>query len=326
MSPAFSRLVTSPDWREDATAWIAEQAAAAGVRVLGVPEQRRLRPWSTHLVVETDAGRWWFKALCPSMAFEPALQRALAVLVPEYVVAPLAIDAARGWMLTRDEGEVLGETRDPTVDDWRLVLRQAGELQRRVAAERDLLLAAGMPDCSPSTVPERFDRLLERFSALPGSHPSRLAADGARVLRSGRGRLVDAADELAAALPATLQHGDLHPWNVFAASNGRPPRLFDLGDAQWACGAEVLAVPRAWIEQRSAVAWAEVDEAYAAAWPERLDLAELRRLGPLAELTHAVNRAQTWLDSLETATAAEVQEWGAVPRTHLLRVADGTSP
>ena len=77
------------------------------------------------------------------MAFEPAVHRTLARLDPGEVDEPVAVDAERGWMLTRDRGTTLGDSHEATLDDWRAVVALAARLQRRVADHGPDLLAAG---------------------------------------------------------------------------------------------------------------------------------------------------------------------------------------
>src|ERR671921_1542940 len=108
MAEPFSGLVSSAAWRADVEEWVHERVAERGHRVTGPLDQRRTRAWSTQIVVPTDAGPLWFKANCPSMAFEPALHDLLATVVPREVDPPYAIDARRGWMMTTDHGTTLG--------------------------------------------------------------------------------------------------------------------------------------------------------------------------------------------------------------------------
>ena len=96
----FSEVVTSPTWRSDAEEWIRDRVVAAGRTVTGEITQPRVRPWSTQLIVPTDAGLRWFKANCPALAFEPALHATLARLEPDEVDEPFAVDAERGWIVT----------------------------------------------------------------------------------------------------------------------------------------------------------------------------------------------------------------------------------
>ena len=189
-------------------------------------------------------------------------------------------------MLTRDRGTTLGDSHEATVDDWRAVVALAARLQRRLADHGPDLLAAGLPDCSPHTVPSRFAELTDALAALPREHPSHLDEAGSRRLRAASGPVDDAVGALLdGPLPVALfQHGDLHPGNVFAVE--RRLRLFDFGDAQWAYPLATLAVPWGWIDRLSTVPWPAVVEAYASEWSDVVSPAELDRLLPAAMVTH----------------------------------------
>ena len=113
---------------------------------------------------------------------------------------------------------------------------------------------------------------------------------------------------LAGPLPSTLQHGDLHPWNVFATQDGL--RFFDFGDAQWAHALEVLAVPYGYSSRVTHHPWDAILDAYAEVWSDVLDRASLEALMVPAMVTHAVNRSFTWLGALEGAQPDELREWG----------------
>lgn len=316
MDQAFSQRVTSRGWLDEAHAWVHERAEEAGHVLAGPIQQPRVRPWSTQLVVPTDRGRLWFKANCPSMAFEPALHELLAGIAPDQVAAPLAIDPGRGWMLTVDRGETLGDSREPTLADWRGVLIATARLQRRLADHRDDVLATGVPDCAPVTVPDRFDALLDLLRSVPADHPSFVDTETAERLAARRDELVEAVARLAtSAIPVTVQHGDVHPWNAFADL-----RVFDFGDLQWAHALEVLSVPYGWITSRTDIAWDEVMATYAEMWSDVASPRDVAELYAATAFTQAVNRALTWWESLETATPEEWTEWGDAPRHHLLRV------
>ena len=106
-----------PEWRVEAERWIRSTLDGLGVSVTGAMEQQRLRPWSTQLTVATDVGHVWFKENCPGQWFEAGLLAALAELVPDAVVAPLAVEPERGWFLTPDHGATLTD-RSADVDLW----------------------------------------------------------------------------------------------------------------------------------------------------------------------------------------------------------------
>ncbi len=317
MGRPFSEHVASDAWRREAEDWIGERLAGGGRTLTGEITQPRIRPWSTQLVVPTDAGTLWFKANCPSMAFEPLLHAELARLVPDAVDMPFAIDADRGWIVTADRGTTLGDSHEPSADDWRLLLDETARMQRLLAEHGVELAATGLPDCSPRTVPERFDRIVDTFASLPAEHPSHVSADVEVELRAKREAISDAAHLLAESpLPVTWQHGDLHPWNVFATDAGL--RIFDFGDGQWSHALEVLSVPYGWIEARTELAWSDVVGAYADAWGVTVE--DLDGPWHASALTQSVNRALTWWAALAGATAAEWTEWGDAPLYHLKRV------
>ncbi|TPG16241.1 phosphotransferase [Pedococcus bigeumensis] len=316
MDGLFSHWVATDAWRDEATAWIRDELAAVGRQVTGEVDQRRIRPWSTQLVVPTDRGTVWFKANCPALAFEPAVHRALSSLEPDEVDEPLAVDDARGWMMTADRGATLGDSRDATLEDWQAVVRLAATLQRRVAEEGPTLWRAGLPDCSPQTVPARYRWLIEQLAALPGDHPSHLADDGRTELEEGISVVEEAVETLcAASLPVTLQHGDLHPRNVFAVGNSL--RTFDFGDAQWAHALEMLAVPYGYVTRLTTHPWPDVLSAYAQVWSDVIDSADLEALMTPAMVTHGVNRSFTWLGSIVGAQPHELAEWGDSPLYYL---------
>ena len=314
---AFSEVVSSPAWRAEAEDWVRAQVAESGSRVVGDITQPRVRPWSTQLVVPTDAGRLWFKANCRSLAFEPAVHRTLARLDPGEVDEPFAVDVDRGWILTRDRGATLGDSHEATLDDWRAVVAVAARLQRRLAAHGPELLAAGLPDRSPHTVPARYAEQIDALAALPREHPSHLDESTVGRLRSASGLVDDAvATILASPVPtASLQHGDLHPGNVFAVE-GRL-RVFDFGDAQWSHPLETLAVPWGWVHQRTTLPWPAIVDAYASGWADVLDSPAFERLLAAAMVTQPVNRCSTWSAALVDATPEELAEWGDSPKYFL---------
>lgn len=318
MGRPFSEHVASDEWRRVAEDWIGEHLASSGRVLTDEITQPRVRPWSTQLVVPTDQGTLWFKANCASMAFEPLLHAELARIVPDAVDVPFAIDAERGWIVTADRGTTLGDSHEPTAADWRMLLAETARIQRVVADHGQELIATGLPDCSPITVPERFDRIVDTFAGLPVDHPSHVSPDVEVELRAKRDAIADAAQLLVeGSLPATWQHGDLHPWNVFAPADAGL-RIFDFGDGQWSHAAEVLSVPYGWIEARTELAWGDLVDAYTDVWG--ITVSELSDQWDATALTQPVNRALTWWVCLAGATAAEWKEWGDAPLYHLKRV------
>jgi hypothetical protein len=54
----------------------------------------------------------WLKAAGPESAFEVALYQLLERVAPERVLAPIAADPGRGWIVLPDGGVTLGERLD----------------------------------------------------------------------------------------------------------------------------------------------------------------------------------------------------------------------
>jgi hypothetical protein len=316
----FSVTVSSAAWRQEVEGWIRERAAEDGREITGAFEQPRIRPWSTQLVVPTDRGRLWFKANCAALAFEPAVQWALADIAPTEVDRPVAIDASRGWMLTADRGTTLSASHEPTLDDWCLVVRNAALLQQAAAGHGALLLAAGLPDCSPESVPARLEDLVMRWSGLPSGHPFRLEEPVADKILAAGDRVSAAARALEdSPLPTTFQHGDLHPNNVFAVGGGL--RIFDFGDAHWAHAAEVLGASRSWVTGLTTLPWRAIEQAYLEAWDVGLSTDDLEELLGAASLCTPVNRSLTWWSAMTEATDEEWQHWATVSDEYLLALA-----
>jgi hypothetical protein len=321
MNESFAAVVGAPEWRAEALAWIDERLDGFGVALTGEVTQPRIRPWSTQLVVPTDAGRYWFKANCRALAFEPALHAELARLVPSEVESPAAVDPDRGWMLTADRGLTLGEQHEPTIDDWRTVVSLAAELQRATVPRGRELLGVGLPDCSPVTVPARFDEMVQTLAGLPSDHPSHVSESVREELLAQRHTVVEAVDILVdGPMPSTFQHGDLHPRNVFVTDGGL--RIFDFGDAMWAHPLEILAVPQGWVTRLTSLPWSEVLKAYAASWADVLPPESLSELLRAALVTHAVNRSQTWAGAIAQADGDELAEWGDAPLYYLRLAVD----
>ena len=321
----FRDEVETTGWLLEVERWVDEQLADRGWVRTGPADQRRVRSWSTQVVLPTDHGLVWFKANNPHLAHEAAVHATLAQLVPDLVDVPVGIDAGRGWLLTEDRGATLGD-RDGLSDTALVaVLEVIADLQRRLAGHGPELLAAGLPDCRPATVPARFDRLVELLGELPGDHPSHLPADEVRRLRAFRDEVAAAAGRLdQSLLPATLQHGDAHAGNVFHLEGGRL-RLFDFGDSQWAHALESLVVPWA-VARHGGLSWPAAEAAYLARWADLVDPTTFRALWRDAALTHDVNRAQLWCHALEGARSDELAEWGGMARDRLTTLTQPFDP
>jgi Phosphotransferase enzyme family len=219
-----------PGWVADADAWIDAECARAGLARAG-PAMARGRPYSVVARIPTRSGTVWFKASPPASRFEPALLAALAAWHPETFTAPVAVDLERAWSLTRDGGPTLREQQSVTADAsaWHATVRGYARLQLDLARHAADLLTLGLADLRPRSVPGQFERLL----ADPATERAIDAPDGITRaqyydLRTLAPRLRDwCAGLVDLGIPASLDHGDVHPGNIFAATR----RPFDWGDA-----------------------------------------------------------------------------------------------
>lgn len=308
-------------WRERAVAWVDGSLAAAGLARTGEVEQPHLRPWATVLRVPTTGGTVWFKASAPGTAFEVRLYEVLARAVPDRVLAPLATDAARAWALLPDGGATLGDrlAEDELADALVAALATYGRLQLDLAPHLDDLLAAGVADMRPAVMPERFEEALDATAAAAD------AATHARVAAL-RPAVADWCARLAdSAVPASLDHNDLHPWNVLGdAADGDGPgsiRFYDWGDAVVAHSFAAMLVPLGFVCRLLGVG--VDDPRFARARDAYLDVfsAHTGDEDPVATLALAcrvakVARALTWDRALRAARdqGEEVDDtWSRAP-------------
>jgi hypothetical protein len=239
-----------------------------------------------------SGGSVWFKANPPGSGFEPGLLGELTRWAPEILPPLLAVDTGRAWTLSKDAGMHLSELllRDPDPDHLRPLLRRYARLQRALATRKQELLTLGLPDLRPHLLPSRFEALLaqpEVRATIDEAQYDALAAFAPTLRR--RCRELDGFG-----IPASLDHGDLHPNNVFG--QGSEALAFDWGDGAWAhpfC--TLLVLLRSAAEFFDADALAAVRAAYLEPWLEDgYRAADLERAADLAMRVAPVLRAMAW--------------------------------
>jgi Phosphotransferase enzyme family len=239
---------SSPEWRAQALSWLDERLASAGIERRGDVEQPHLRPWATVLKVPTTAGVVWMKAAGPGTAFEAGLYERLAATVPDRVLTPIATDAARGWMVLPDGGPSLGErlTGADLVEPLVVALADYGRMQLDLVPHVDGLLSLGVADMRPAVMGQRFEQALGATRAdLEGRENDRsihrqVAAMGETVAAW--------CERLAASsLPSSLDHNDLHPWNILGDGSG-DVRFYDWGDSVVAHPFAAMLVPLGFVQ------------------------------------------------------------------------------
>jgi hypothetical protein len=306
-------------WVAEAEGWIDAECARAALTRTG-PALARGRPYSVVARVPTDQGTVWFKANPPASSFEPALLVALAAWYPDRFTAPIAVNQDRAWSLTRDGGPTLREQQADTPDTgaWHAMVHGYARLQLDLARHVGDLLELGLADLRPDSVPSQFEKLLDDpvTEQVIGA-PDGITRGQHLALRALAPRLREWCAELDdLGIPASLDHADVHPHNIFAAT-GTP---FDWGDA---------AVSHPFCSLLVALRTAAHHAGLPPASPELAALTD-RYLTPWLEAGHsraAVDRSLTL--ALRIAPLARALTWGrlfpcylghAGPAAHAARV------
>jgi hypothetical protein len=244
----------------------------------------RERPWATVAVAPTADGPLWFKAAGSGTAFEVPLYGLLARVVPEFVLAPIAADVERAWLLLPDGGVPLGE-RGAGLDELAGALAAYGRLQRALAGSVEAMLALGVADMRPAVMPER---LVEALAAAGGNAQVEAMAP----------EVAEWCERLGASpLAASLDHNDLHPWNILDG-----PRYYDWGDAVVAHPFAAMLVPLGYVKHHHGDAGLErARDAYLAEFAAEAPHAELVETLELACRVAKIARTLTWERALRAA-------------------------
>jgi hypothetical protein len=219
------------------------------------------RPWATVLRVPFAGGVAWFKACAPVQAFEPRLTAELFARWPDRVAEVLRYDEERAWLLLADAGRPVDALGNPP-EAWLAALPLYAELQHGEEACANEHLAHGVPDLRLTTLPARYDELLQLD--LP------LEREEVRQLGDFAPRFAQLCDELAAyAVPETIQHDDLHHLNLYA--RGGCLRVLDWGDASISHPFASVVVTFRFLEERTKLVpgdpwFARLRDAYLEPW------------------------------------------------------------
>lgn len=228
----------------DAFEWVRDVLAGFGIAVHGEPLTHRVRFWSAVLRIPSEAGTFWLKATNPGQGFEGPLLARLGELVPDHVLAPVAVHAGRGWILLPDGGPPVGESVPVPVAEWEGLVAQVARMQRALVGHGAELARAGLPSLLPKDAHAYATELLGRLARLPADHPQHVGAEEHRALLRGLRDVAPLLAELAdSGVPPSLQPNDTSAANAVRAAGGRGYRFFDLGDAFWSHPFAVLQVP-----------------------------------------------------------------------------------
>lgn len=261
------------------------------------------RPWATVATARiqgTDSVAW-FKACNEAQRFEPRLTADLSRRWPGRVADVLAHDPDRAWLLMADAGTSVASLGNAP-EIWLRALPRYAELQRGETSHAEEHVTNGVPDLRLARLPGRYEELLRR--TLP------LVKEETGTLRRLQGRFVRLCDELAAASPLqSIQHDDLHLWNLFARND--KVRVIDWGDSSVAHPFQSLVVTFRFLEEVNGLApsdrwFARLRDAYLEPWGTGLvptfDLA--MRVGTVAHAIASVRQR----DALSKADVAGFDE------------------
>ncbi len=219
----------------NATPWIDEQLSAHGLRRTGPLAEPRVRTWSTVVSFPTNAGKAWFKAPSRVTAHEIPLYPLLAEAGPDIVLQPLGIDVERSWILLPDGGTSLMHALSGDALFERLldVLPHYAYLQRATTSQVPAMLAMGVPDMRPATLPERFDEALTATMSLARERGDQRDVEALRRVATLRPRFEQWCDLLAASpIGPSIDHSDLHANNMLLPGEpSGPARMYDWGDS-----------------------------------------------------------------------------------------------
>jgi hypothetical protein len=264
-------------------------------------EVQKIRGWSAVWRVTDGREVWFAKQNCPGQLFEASLLRVLSRL-SDRVVPVTAVDEARGFLLTPDQGPVLADTGGDPADSWCAVAHEGALLQREVAPHLSDLEGAGLRRLGPAEATTYVATRVEQYAALPEGDPRRLEHEGAARLRAALPEV-----------PLTLVHNDLHAHNVFSV-DGRM-RFFDFGDAMLGDPlSELLVVVRSLMFRLECEPedprLARVSEATLEVWSDLAPLSALRSAWAAGLQLGKLARSESWLRCLGNLTDAETAEFG----------------
>ena len=328
-APHPVELWKSVAWQSQVQSWVSQVLATFNIEQTGPVSEPRIRFWSVQLTVPTDHGKLWFKENNPGQFQEAAIVAALAEIAPEHVVAPLAIEPTKGWMISPDHGATLATLQSTDYALWARVLTDFAELQQQVAPHGKRLMNAGLAPLEPSIAGNFVSNQLLLHTGLPAEHPLHLNAEEADCVYAGVPAIEDAAAQLIAlGVPLSLEHNDLHPNNAFIpGASTNPLRFFDFGDSYWAHPFSTLYVPLGvmmenWDAPPDDARIRRVLTTYLERWTAYAPLAQLREaLEPALQLGR-LNRYGSWLRLLIHADDESMRRYGPHALQYLRTLTD----
>jgi hypothetical protein len=307
--------------------WFDQQLAAHGLALTAPVELAKERAWATVFRAETSGGVLWLKLSGAGTRFEIGLYDLMHRIAPEHVLEPVALDVDRAWIVLPDGGPLLADQTDAERLPGQLeqVFTQYAELQLAVAGHTDELLGVGVTDMRAEIMPQRFEEALAFVAPYVDRRGTRDERAAYQQLVGMRTQVGEWSERLAAAPgSASLDHNDLHPWNVFYVEgpDGVHATFYDWGDA-------VLAHPFASMLIGLGVpkrlhGWADDDprmlrlrDAYLASFAAWGPHAELVDTLELACRVGQIARALVWARAVGEMGESAPDSYQSAPMEHL---------
>lgn len=304
------------DWFEEIDAWVSMVLEAYELRRTAPLERGGVEIWSTQVLVPTDHGKLFLKAVNPGQQSEVVLTAAAARLVPDQLVMPLAVEPMRGWMISPDYGETMARIPSTDYRLWERILADFARLQRGLVPYGNELFDAGLTQLDPAFLPVYIDDQILLHASMPADHPLHLPARDADDLHAQLEPLHAMCAFLdAGPVPLSLDHNDLHRGNVFLPSApDESLRFIDLGDAYWAHPFSSLAVPLRTMSKELGTTPADprirrAVTAYLHEWEEYGTVDELRHYIEPALRLGKLQAHGTWMRILAGASDADVERY-----------------
>jgi len=276
-----------------------EEWIRSHVEPAGAIETQQEEPWATVLRVPLSDGVAWFKACAPVQAFEVHLTASLFARWPDRVPEVIASDDARAWLLLADAGTPVSEFGNPP-EAWFEALPRYAELQRGEVAHVAEHLQHGMPDLRLAVLSAGYEELLRLDLPLEPPEIDRL--------REFQRRFAELCDELAAAgVPETVQHDDLHCWNLYVRDG--ISRVLDWGDSSISHPFASLVVTFRFLEEVTKLTpgdrwFARLRDAYLEPWG-----GDLQEVFPLAYAVGSFARAIAYIPVRAEVPKEQLEEF-----------------
>ncbi|HEX3270588.1 MAG TPA: hypothetical protein VHR15_08060 [Ktedonobacterales bacterium] len=288
-----------PGWFSVAEAWLRECVGEAGYMLTGPVEQAHARLWSCMLTAPTDRGPLYFKAVEPSFAFEAPLTGTLARRWPAHLPPVVALDAARGWLLTAHGGQVVRDLvrGEDGIVHWERLLAQFAQMQIESAGAADRLIALGVPDRRLARIPQLYQEIVADRETLNVGRPDGLSEEDWKRAQAFLSEVEALCAELAeCGLLDGLHHDDFGPGNALLGPDGNYI-FFDWSDCAITMPLCSLFIPLRWaryVLDYDDAALARMRCAYLEPWRAIVASEQLERALPFALRLAKLQRALTW--------------------------------